>query len=77
MQAFKKCVLRTITDLIRITTNIRHGCIITHQSNIETLLDAIEWVALLDICQKIGENNFERKQTGIKRDGIDAENSSN
>jgi hypothetical protein len=26
---------------------------------------------------KIGENNFERKQTGIKRDGIDPENSSN
>jgi hypothetical protein len=53
MQAFKKCVLRTITDLIRITTNIQHVCIITHRSNIETLLDVIEWETLLDICQKL------------------------
>ncbi len=53
IQAFAKCVLRTITDFIRIMLNIRYVRIILNQSGIEALLDVIEWVTLLDICRQL------------------------
>ncbi len=52
-QSHKKCVLQTITDFIKILSNVRYVRIITKKSSIETLLDSVEWTALLDMCQQL------------------------
>ena len=51
-QRHEKCVLRTITDFIKIMSKIRNIRIVT-QGSIEPLLDLIEWTTSMDMCRRV------------------------
>jgi hypothetical protein len=70
-QAFRECVLRTITDFIRVMSNIRYVRIITNKSSIKTLLDIVEWVALLDICQQLESIKLKGMKMGLNDEQLD------
>lgn len=53
VQGHKKCILRTITDFIRIMFNIQHVCVIVNKGNVETWLDVNEWTGLVDKCRQL------------------------
>jgi len=52
-QHHRKCELKTITDFIKIMSNIRYVCVILNKGNVETLLDVNEWVSLVTFCNKL------------------------
>ena len=52
-QVHSRCVLRTITDFIRIMSNIQYVRIVANKSNLESLLDVDQWTSLLDMCLKL------------------------
>ena len=51
-QRYEKCILRTITDFIKIMSNIRNIRIVT-KGSIEPLLDFIEWTTSMDMCRRV------------------------
>jgi len=53
VQNYPKCVLRTITDFIKIMPNIQSVYLIINKGNVETLLDVGEWMGLAKICNKL------------------------
>lgn len=46
VQGYNKCILRTLTDFIKIMSNIRYVRVIIENGNVETLLDIDEWKSL-------------------------------
>ncbi len=52
-QYHPKCELRTITDFIKIMSNIRYIRIIINTGYAETLLDTNEWATLVTLCNKL------------------------
>jgi hypothetical protein len=53
VQNYAKCVLRTITDFIKIMSNIRYVYVIINKGNVETLLDVDEWMAVAKRCEQL------------------------
>jgi hypothetical protein len=54
VQNYNYCLLRTITDFIRIMSlNIEHVSVIINKGNVKTFLDKDEWMELVKICKKL------------------------
>ena len=51
---YRKCVLRTITDFIKIMSpKIKYVRVIVNKGNIETLLDVNQWIDLVKMCTRL------------------------
>jgi hypothetical protein len=52
-QSYRKCLLKTIIDFIRIMSNIRCVRIIVNKGYVETLLGVDEWTELVENCRNL------------------------
>ena len=62
-QTYVKCVLRTITDFIRIMSNIRDVRLILNEGSINNFFDTLEWHSLMDMCQQLEEIHLKGKKS--------------
>ncbi len=72
IQSHKKCILRTITDWMKIMLNIQYVRIITNQGHIEPLLDDTEWGnGFVTRCSKLNKIVLKAATTKLCKEELD------
>jgi hypothetical protein len=54
-QLYNKCLLKTITDFIRVISRIQYIRIIINEGKVDTLLDVDEWLKVVKECRQLNK----------------------
>ena len=63
VRRYPKCVLRTITDFIRIMSNIQYFRVILNEGSVVHFLDEVEWMCVMDMCQQLEKISLKTKKS--------------